>query len=77
MIQPIVSTSLLSPESGDVFFDVLIAEIAATALLALSCRRETAYGGTRFKRLLVRELLKNGDVPKSPLPPIAAPVAYR
>ena len=33
------------------------------------------YGSARFKPSLVRELPKNGDVPKSPLLPIGSPGA--
>jgi hypothetical protein len=35
----------------------------------------TVYVSARFKQVLVRELLENGDVPKSPLPSIGSPDA--
>ena len=44
-------------------------------LMALSIRPDPMYGSARFKPSLVRELPKNGDVPKSPLLPIGSPGA--
>ena len=44
-------------------------------LMVLSFRPDPMYGNTRFKPSLVRELLKNGDVPKSPLLSIGSPGA--
>ena len=47
----------------------------AVVLMALSSRPDPMYGSARFKPSLVRELPKNGDVPKSPLLPIGSPGA--